>query len=43
MYYDLNEYDPFHPRFEIDCDGSEQIVDEPMNDEDWEEWLDLNN
>lgn len=40
MCYDLVEYDPFHPRFEMDYDVSEQIVDEPMTEYDWEEWLD---
>ena len=40
--FDLNEYDPFHPRFEMDYDGSEHIDSEPMEDWDWEEFLDFN-
>ncbi len=39
MCYDLAEYDPFHSRYELEYDGSEELVDEPMSDEDWEEWL----
>jgi len=42
MCYDLNEYDPFHPRYELDYDGSEQLCDEPMELWDWEEFLDFN-
>lgn len=42
MCYDLNEYDPFHPRYELDYDGSEYIADEPMEEWDWEEFLDFN-
>lgn len=40
MCNDLNDYDPFEPRFEMDYDGSEYIADEPMEEYDWEEWLD---
>ena len=40
MCYDLNEYDPFHPIFILEYDGSEQIDSEPMEDYNWEEWLD---
>lgn len=39
QHFSLDDFDPFHPRFEMDYDGSEQIVDEPMEDYDWEEWL----
>lgn len=40
MCYDLNEYNPFHPTFTMDYDGSEQIDSEPMDEYNWEEWLD---
>jgi hypothetical protein len=43
MDFDLNDYDPFHPRFEIDEAGDEQLVDEPMEEYNWEEWLDFDN
>jgi hypothetical protein len=39
MCYDLAEYDPFEPRYKIELDGTEYIADEPMSEEDWEEWL----
>lgn len=37
--YDLNEYDPFHPIFFMDEVGDEQLDSEPMEDYNWEEWL----
>lgn len=40
MCYDLNEYDPFGPLIEMDLDGTKYVADEPMDDYDWEEWLD---
>ena len=40
MCYDLNEYDPFKPLIEKDYDGTEYIADEPMDEYNWEEWLD---
>jgi len=39
MCYDLNEYDPFEPLYVLEFDGSDWLYDEPMTDEDWEEWL----
>jgi len=41
MCYDLNEYDPFEPIILLVEDGSEYVDTEPMTDEDWEEWLEV--
>jgi hypothetical protein len=38
--YIIDEYDPFHPQYCLEFDGSEQLIDEPMEDYNWEEWLD---
>ena len=40
MEYNLDEYDPFKPLWLLDDYGfREELVDEPMADEDWEAWL----
>ena len=38
MEYDLNEYDPFEPII-FDLYEDWQIDSEPMEDYNWEEWL----
>lgn len=40
MCYDLNEYDPFEPIYMLDFDGELELDTKPMNEYDWEEWLD---
>ncbi len=40
MCYDLNEYDPFEPMiFDYDEYNEWFIESEPMEDYNWEEWL----
>lgn len=39
MCQDLNEYDPFEEVWI--WDNYEPLVNEPMNDYDWEEWLEV--
>lgn len=39
MCYDLNEYDPFEPLM-FDVGQETYIYDEPMEEYNWEEWLD---
>jgi len=45
MCYDLNEYDPFEPISTYSSlyngDIENWIDSEPMTDEDWEEWLEV--
>lgn len=40
MDYDLNEYDPFDPHYYLLEDGEEELDTEPMDEYNWEEWLD---
>ena len=37
--YNLNDFDPFHPIFLIDEAGDEQLDSEPMDNYNWDEWL----
>ena len=39
MCYDLNDYDPFEPLYIMEYDGSLELDTEPLNDYDWEQWL----
>ncbi len=41
MCQDLGEYDPFEPLILMEYDGETWIDSEPMNDYDWEEWLEV--
>lgn len=42
MCYDLSEYDPFEPLMIWDGGDGEYIDSEPMEDYNWEEWLEFN-
>lgn len=42
MYYDLAEYDPFELLYMLTFDGELELDSEPMEDLDWEEFLDNN-
>lgn len=39
MCQDLSEYDPFEPLWLMNDYYREELYDEPMSDEDWEEFL----
>lgn len=44
MCYDLNDYDPFHPIYvysENYYDHELELDSEPMEDYNWEEWLEI--
>ncbi len=45
MCYDLNEYDPFEPLYiwgyGYGYEPELELDSEPMNEEDWEDWLNV--
>lgn len=41
MCYDLSEYDPFEPLYIWDGGDGEYIDSHPMEDYNWEEWLEV--
>lgn len=39
MCQDLAEYDPFEPLYILELDGSDWLADEPMEEYNWQEFL----